>query len=187
MPDARGILSNENGFVLGASILMSAILILAGVLALWTSTTEMHVVRNENELTLEFYNAEGGVIDALENYNAVTTDLGGNPVDSPLRWLTDAFLSAPQTTASDIVQSVQADGSPAARVEVRCIEDTGTAVAGLSAAANTLPLQRHISAPPAGSGFSLKHFEVRRYGLTATSATGNTQVQVGAYKVFNKF
>jgi len=37
---AKRILTNENGFVLGASILISAILLLAGVLALWTSTTE---------------------------------------------------------------------------------------------------------------------------------------------------
>ena len=48
------------------------------------------------------------------------------------------------------------------------------------AAANRLPLQRHIAPPPSGSGFSLKYFEVRRYGVTATSTTGNTRVQVGA-------
>ena len=63
------IIDNENGFVLGASILVSAILIMAGVLALWTSTTEVQVVRNEGLMTREFYNAEGGVIDALVNYN----------------------------------------------------------------------------------------------------------------------
>jgi hypothetical protein len=170
------ILRNQDGFVLGASILMSAILILAGVLALWTSTTEMHVVRNENDLTLEFYNAEGGAVEALENYNTGATN-----------WLTDAFLASAPTTASNVVQSVAADGRVLARVEVRCIENTGATVAGLSAAANTLPQQRHISAPPPGSGFSLKHFEVRRYGVTATSGTGNTRVQIGAYKVFNKF
>lgn len=169
-------LRNQDGFVLGASILMSAILILAGVLALWTSTTEMHVVRNENDLTLEFYNAEGGAVEALENYNTGAT-----------RWMTDAFLSAAPATASDIVQSTRADGTLLARVEVRCIENTGAVVPGLSAAANTLPQQRHISAPPPNSGFSLKHFEVRRYGVTATSGTGNTRVQIGAYKVFNKF
>ncbi len=39
--------NNEDGFVLGGAILVSAILILAGVLALWTSTTEVQVVRNE--------------------------------------------------------------------------------------------------------------------------------------------
>jgi hypothetical protein len=63
------IINNEDGFVLGAAILVSAILILAGVLALWTSTTEVQVVRNEGLMTREFYNAEGGIIDALVNYN----------------------------------------------------------------------------------------------------------------------
>jgi len=173
---AKRIIANENGFVLGASILISAILLLAGVLALWTSNTEMHVVRNEGDLTLEFYNAEGGVIDALENYDTGT-----------MNWLTNAFLLAGETAANSTVTSKNAANESLARVEVRCIENSGTPIVGLSAAANNLPLQRHIAPPPEGSGYSLKYFEVRRYGITATSATGNTQVQVGAYKVFNKY
>jgi hypothetical protein len=174
----KRIIGNENGFVLGASILISAILLLAGVLALWTSNTEMHVVRNEGDLTLEFYNAEGGVIDALENYDTGT-----------MQWLTDAFLSAGETAANSTIYSKNAANESVAKVEVRCINDNTTAlpISGLSAAANNLPHQRHIAPPPEGSGYSLKYFEVRRYGITATSATGNTQVQVGAYKVFNKY
>jgi len=180
---AKRIIGNENGFVLGASILMSAILLLAGVLALWTSNTEMHIVRNEGDLTLEFYNAEGGVIDALEKYDAKLPD----GTDDPMTWLTNTFLLAGETAANRTVTSKNAANESLARVEVRCIENSGTPVAGLSAAANNLPRQRHIGSPPEGSGYSLKYFEVRRYGITATSATGNTQVQVGAYKVFNKF
>ena len=172
----KRIIGNENGFVLGGSILISAILLLAGVLALWTSNTEMHVVRNEGDLTLEFYNAEGGVIDALENYDTGT-----------MTWLTNAFMLAGETAAKSTVTSKNAANESLARVEVRCIENSGTPIVGLSAAANNLPRQRHIAPPPEGSGYSLKNFEVRRYGITATSATGNTQVQVGAYKVFNKY
>jgi len=37
----------------------------------------MHVVRNENDLTREFYTSEGGVIDALENYDTGATTKGG--------------------------------------------------------------------------------------------------------------
>lgn len=182
---AKRIIGNENGFVLGASILISAVLLLAGVLALWTSNTEMHVVRNEGDLTLEFYNAEGGVIDALEKYNAKLPD----GTDDPMKWLTDAFLMAGETAANSITFSKNAASESVAKVEVRCINDNTTAppISGLSAAANTLPRQRHITPPPEGSGYSLKYFEVRRYGITATSATGNTQVQIGAYKVFNKY
>jgi hypothetical protein len=48
-------LCNENGFVLGASILVSAILLLTGVLAIWTSNTEVKIVRNESQMIREFY------------------------------------------------------------------------------------------------------------------------------------
>jgi hypothetical protein len=176
MSPIRRLLANENGYVLGASILVSAVLLMAGVLALWTSTTEVQVVRNEGDLVREFYNAEAGVIDAIENYNSGTTN-----------WLTDAFLSSGPTTAAAVVTSNDPGGAPVATVEVRCVDSTGTVIGGLSNAANTLPQQNHVGPPPVGSGFSLKYFEVRRYGITATSTTGNTQVQVGTWKVFNKY
>jgi len=57
----------------------------------------------------------------------------------------------------------------------------------LSQPADTLPLQSHIAPPPEGSGYSLKYFEVRRYGITASSTDGNSRIQVGAWKVFNKY
>jgi hypothetical protein len=188
----RQILSNEDGFILGASILISAILLLAGVLALWTSTTEMYVVRNENELTREFYFSEAGVIDALENYDTGTTTQGGVGATN---WLTDQFLLDGPLVANHRFFSTDAGGNVIAEVRVRCITntalnldfDTGTESTAVDAAANSLPTQRHISAPPEGTGFSLKYFEIRRYGITATSATGNTRTQIGAYKVFNKF
>jgi hypothetical protein len=192
---AKRILTNENGFVLGASILISAILMLAGVLALWTSTTEMHVVRNEGEITREFYTSEGGVIDAMENFDTGVSTPGGV---GATYWMTDAFLLAGPTVAYHRFFSVDRDGNTVAEVKVRCVEETGTALnfdpgdinhhtAVDDAAANQLPQQRHVGPPPSGSGFSLKHFEVRRYGITATSTTGNTRVQVGAFKVFNKY
>lgn len=176
MKTLKHTIANENGFVLGASILVSALMILAGVLALWTSNTEVQAVRNESDLVREFYNAESGVIDALENYNT-----------GSVQWLTTSFLTADPTLAYSSNTSNDENGNSIAGVEVRCIEESGTAVSELSTAANTLPLQPHKGPPPSGSGYSLKYFEVRRYGITATSTDGNTQVQVGAYKVFNKF
>ena len=85
------LIKNEDGFALGGAILISAVLVLAGVLALWTSTTEVQVVRNEGLMVREFYDAEGGVIDALVNYNNGSTD-----------WLTDAFLITPQADAASV-------------------------------------------------------------------------------------
>ena len=169
------IINNEDGFVLGAAILVSAILILAGVLSLWTSNTEMQVVRNEGLMIREFYNAEGGVIDALVNYNNGATN-----------WLTNDFLMEDPEDASNTVVSNDADGQPVATIEARCVT-LNASDTDLSAQADTLPLMSHISPPPEGSGYSLKYFEVRRYGITASSTDGNSRIQVGAWKVFNKF
>ena len=79
----KRLIKNEDGFMLGASILISALLLLAGVLALWASNTEVQVVRNDGEMTREFYDAEGGAIDAVANYNSDYTN-----------WMTDSFLLA---------------------------------------------------------------------------------------------
>jgi len=176
MKSLKDIIDNQNGFVLGTAILVSAILVLAGVLAIWTSNTELKTVRNETQMTREFYNAEAGVIDALENYNS-----------GPTTWLTDAFLTADPVDANNTVSSSDEQGDVVASVEVRCIESSATPVSGLSNSANNIPRQAHIGPPPTGSGYSLKYFEVRRYAVTGTSDNGNSQIQVGAWKVFNKF
>jgi hypothetical protein len=173
---AKRTIQNEGGFVLSVSILLAAIVLIIGVVSIVTSNTEVAVVRNEGQLLREFYNAEGGVVDAVEHYNSGSTF-----------WLTDDFLTAGPTAAANTVISQNLNGQAVANVEVRCIEETGTSIASLSAAANNLPLQRHVGPPPLHSGYSLRYFEVRRYGVTATSTTGNSQIQVGVWKVFNKF
>ncbi len=171
----RQTVGNQNGFVLGTSILVSAVLILAGVFAIWMANTEMLLVRNESELIREFYNAEAGVVDAIENYNDDTVST---------HWLTNEFL-LDGDEAANIVNYNDADGKPVALVEVRCILPVEKQT-DCSDAGDNLPLQPHKGPPPPGSGYSLKYFEVRRYGITATSSNGNTQVQVGVYKIFNK-
>jgi len=169
----KNTLNNEDGMIMIVVLIILVIITLLGLSASKTAITEIQMASNERQLVEELCDAEGGLINTLEN-----------PA-----WLTDAFLSADPTTASSgqIAADFNADGIVDARVEVRCIESTGTAVAGLSDAANDLPAIPHITPPPAGSGYSLKYFEVRRYGITTTSSTGNTQVQAGVFKVFNKF
>ncbi len=87
--------------------------------------------------------------------------------------------------ATNIINYNDDEGNPVAMVEVRCILPVETPT-DCSDAGDNLPLQPHRGPPPTGSGYSLKYFEVRRYGITSTSTNGNTQVQVGVYKVFNK-
>jgi hypothetical protein len=101
--------------------------------------------------------------------------------------LTDDFLLAGPTAAGTQVTSHNQQGASVAAVEARCLEDTGAAVNALSPAANMVPQLKHVGPPPVSSGYSMKFFEARRYAVTATSNTGNTHVQVGAWKVFNKY
>jgi hypothetical protein len=166
-------IANQNGFVLGTSILISAVLILAGVFAVWMANTEMLLVRNESQMIREFYDAEAGLVGAIENYNV-----------PPTQWLTNDFLLDGDDAYSTI--SYDVDGEPVATVEVRCILETDSDTP-LTDVADQLPLQPHVGPPPVGSGYSLKYFQARRYGITATSANGNTQLQVGVYKIFNKY
>jgi hypothetical protein len=128
----KDTIDNENGFVLGASILVSAILLLTGVLAIWTSNTEVKIVRNESQMIREFYNAEAGVIDALENYNS-----------GPTNWMTNDFLTADPIDANNTVNSSDEAGNVVASVEVRCIESTATPVSGLSNSANKVPILKY--------------------------------------------
>ena len=172
---AKDTLNSENGFVLILAVLMLAVITVIGVAATRTSETESRIASNERQIANNFYNAEGALIDTLER--ATTT--WAAPA-SP--FLTDGETVASYTSSTDF----DGDGTNDATAEVRYIGDLGATIGGLSTAANDIPLVVHTGPPPPDSGYSMKHFEIRRYGVTTTSTTGNTQIQTGVYKVFNK-
>lgn len=172
---AKETINSESGFVLVLAVLMLAVITVIGVAATRTSETESRIASNERQIANEFYNAEGALIDTLER--AITTWLAPT---SP--FVTDGETVASYTSSTDF----DSDGTNDATVEVRYIGDLGATIDGLSTAANDIPLVAHIGPPPPDSGYSMKHFEIRRYGVTTTSTTGNTQIQTGVYKVFNK-
>lgn len=184
----KNTLNNEEGFILVLVLLMLAVVTVIGIAATRTSDTEMQIAANERSRVNEFYNAEGGLIDIMERS---TTDLPATWSPASVGgWMTNNFLTAGETTAAFIGRvDFDGDGVNDTTVEIRCVEGTGTPDTGgvLSAAANNFPLQSHIGPAPAGSGYSVKYFEVRRYAVTATSTSGNTQLQSGVWKVFNKF
>ncbi len=167
----KNTLNNENGMIMVVVLIILVIVTLLGLSASKTAVTEIQIATNERQLVDDLCKAEGGLINTLE---------------TPTAWMTDPFLTADPTMANFAGAVDFNGGANDATVEVRCIEGTGTPVGGLSAAANDFPVMPHTAPPPPGSGFSLKGFEIRRYGVTATS-TGNTQVQAGVFKVFNKF
>lgn len=168
----KKVVQNEEGFVLAAAILILVVITIIGIAATRTSDTEIRISSNERQIVNDFYRVEAALLDTVE---------------SSATWLTIAFLTAGETTSAYSGSvDYNSDGTNDATAEVRCIEASGTDVAGLSGNANDIPVGEHIMPPPAGSGYSMKFFEVRRFAVTTTSQQGNTRIQAGVWKVFNK-
>ena len=161
----KDTVNSESGFALVTALLILAVLTMIGIAATTTSTVELKISGNEAQSVNSFYNTEGVLINTLE---------------TPGTWLTTGFLTLGETVAS------YSGTSGDTTVEIRCIESTNTPVSGLSDGANNLPARLHRGSPPSRSGYSMKHFEVHRYGITTTSTSGNTTIQTGVWKVFNK-
>jgi len=168
--NAKIPLNSENGFAIVLCLLFMSILLIAGVLGVRKSSTELSIVRNEGQILLEFYDAEAGVVDALENFTT---------------WMTNPFLLLADLGATPAPLDYPAV-NPAATIQVRAVADPSTPLLG-GGPADDLPVMDHISPPPAGSGYSVLFFETRKYGVTSTSTNGNTLLQVSGFKVFNKF
>ncbi len=168
----KRVVQNEEGFVLAAAILILVMITIIGIAATRTSDTEIRVSANERQIVNDFYTVEAALLDTVE---------------SSATWLTIGFLTADETVAAYTGNvDYDSDGTDDATAEVRCIEASGTDVTGLSGNANDVPVGEHIMPPPAGSGYSMKYFEVRRYGITTVSQAGNTRIQAGVWKAFNK-
>jgi Tfp pilus assembly protein PilX len=170
---------NEEGSVIVLSMVLLVLLTMLGISATRTSTIEVQIASNEIHAVQNLYHAEAGEHFALE-----TSDT----------WMTDPFLTTADNLAyvnssidPSLTVDIDADGTNDVTVEIRCIEGSGSDITALTDSANDLPVQRHITPPPVGSGYSLRDYEVRRYGVTATSTSGNSKVQIGAYRIFNKF
>jgi len=172
-------MGNEEGSVIVLSMVLLVLLTILGISATRTSTIEVQIASNERQAVQNQCQAEAGNHYALEISKT---------------WMTDTFL----TTADNVAYvdssvdplltvDIDADGTNDVTIEIRCIESSGADITQLTDSANNLPARRHISSPPPGSGYSLRDYEVRRYGITAISTSGNSKVQIGAYRIFNKF
>jgi hypothetical protein len=178
------LLTNENGSVIVLALIMLVLLTLLGMAVSRTSSIGVQIASNDSRAADNLYKAESADHFAIELAQT---------------WMSDSFLIAAQTAAQavspdldndgvdDVNLDIDNDGTNDFQIEIRCVEGSGLPHTGsLSNAANDLPLMLHITIPPVGSGYSLKYFEVRKYGITGTALDGGAAVQLGAYKVFNK-
>ncbi|MGD9369211.1 MAG: pilus assembly PilX N-terminal domain-containing protein [Desulfobacteraceae bacterium] len=165
--------SNDSGYVLVITMFLLLMLTVIGIAATHTSGVEMKISGNNKRMVQAFYAAEGALIAALENSGW---------------WLGDDFLNGGERIAGWSGEvDFDGDGTRDAFVEVRCVEPSKTNIAALSRAGNSVPADRHIAPCPANSGYSARHFNIRKYAVTATDLNTGTSLQSGAWKVFSKF
>lgn len=165
--------SNEDGYVLVMTMFLLLLLTIIGIAATHTSNVEIQISGNNKKMVEDFYLSEGALITVMEN-----SDL----------WLSDDFLkgNAAAVHWSGKVD-VDGDGIEDAFVEIRCIEPSKSNIAALGRVANSIPADRHIGPPPADSGYSARHFNIRKYAVTATDLQSGINLQSGVWKVFGKY
>lgn len=165
--------NNEEGYIMVATMLILVLLTIIGVAATNTSNVEVQISSNTKKDSENFYVAESALVTAVENTGA---------------WLTTTFLGTSVTSANYTGNiDYDNDGNFDALIEIRCIEQTGSTIGGLSDAANSIPTDQHTGPPPVNSGYSIRYFEIRKYAVTSTELRNGKDVQTGIWKVFNVF
>lgn len=158
------------------NILIVVIITLFFLSAIWMvglsrTSSEFEQVGSRKASVARLYRVEQALVTAYE---------------TPSSWLTDGFLqdvSADPVTASTTTPVADPDtGRVLAQLTVRPIQNIDSA----AAQSNRLPVQVHETAPPAGSGYGLNKFVVRRFGISAASPDGKTVTQSGVWVVLNK-
>ena len=166
--------TDQKGSAIITAIMISLLILLIGMVTMDVANNETTIEGNTIRETMDFYYVDGAASEALESADNWLVNLTGSPTTS-FTSLNSTFLDR--------------NGNPTALLEARCIEPTLVTIGQLSDPANDIPPLRHTSSPPEGSGYGMKSFEIRRFAITATSSTGlgSNAIQVGAWKVFNKF
>ena len=173
------LITNEDGTVLVISLVILALLTVIGIAVTTTSSIELQIAGNQKSATESFYRAEAGLAHSAETSHIWL------PVNSPMFMVdgnNEDEAGYPADGEDDVIEDVDGDGTVDVKIEIRRIENHQVDT-HLSDEADRLPLISHKSPPP--RDYSMKYFEVRRYGITVT-AENDTRLQTGVWKVFNK-
>ena len=168
----RNRVPENHGYVLIMTMMLLLLLTVIGIAATRTTNVEVRIAGNYKKMVQAFYASEGALISTLEHHDGwFDKDFANDNADAA-SWA--GMVDFDRDTISD------------ALVEIRRIEQTPADIEGLSNAANTVPADLHISPPPPGSGYSARHFVIRKYAVTATALPSGTTLQAGVWKAFNK-
>jgi Tfp pilus assembly protein PilX len=163
----------KKGYVLVITMFLLLLLTVIGIAATRTSIVEVQISGNYRQMVQDFYACEGALVNAMERLDW---------------WLSDGFLNSDTGTANWSGKvDIDGDTIEDAMVEIRCVEPSHSEITALSTAANDVPADPHTASPPIGSGYSARHFYIRKYAITTTGLRSNTKLQAGVWKVFNKY
>lgn len=182
------LLTNERGSVVVLALIMLVLLTLLGMAVTRTSSIEVQIASNDQQAVDCLYTAESADHYAIELTNTWLTDafLIANDIDAQVI-IDDANLDIDGDGTDDANVDIDGDGTGDFQIEIRRIYSGLPHAGTLSTAANNLPGMPHISIPPIDSPYSLKKYEIRKFGITGTASNGCSIVQLGTYKAFNKF
>ena len=165
------VLNNEEGSVIVMALIILSILTIIGISSSTTSTIELQIVRNERIHQLNFYMAEGAVLEAAERLNLLDSIADYNdlmPLTSTLPWINDTTSVFFETVAN-----WDSDGTP-----------PDNATQSLIGTANESSFAADYKGKQPGSSLKTGELSVNLYALygLAQHNTGQVIIDMGSKK-----
>lgn len=165
-PMRRTPLDNDRGMALILAIFLLLFIAIFGMVGITISNREIEGAGSQHLAEQNLYQAQAGLDESL-----LISDT----------WLTNSFLMhTPMYNAVSFTHENGLSGQHIADITARYIQD--------KQAEPNLPSQPHYTEPPAGSGYSVGKFIVRRFAVQADypdKANPKSIVLEGVWRVFN--
>lgn len=185
--------NNERGFIMGAVLLLSLLLLIIITMAIWSATNENRIVASAGNMMQEFYHTESGIVSAVNHSDLwLTSDFvtgASDTVYAKMLVYDDGNAEIYEANPSSLKGKTTNPGSGAtqvAEVQIRQItsyDEDGKPVRVRNSGggfvlweeADEYPNMPYVGASSSGSSDSFGRYFV----LTAKDVNNNSTVQIG--------
>lgn len=191
--------NNQRGFIMGAVLLLSLILLIIITMAIWSATNENRIVASTGAMIQEFYNTESGIVGATNHKDLwMTTEFLNGASDTVyirMRVFDDgnvAIFEANPSTLQGVTSNPSNTATVVAEVQIRKIDNyvNGSPVRIENSGGNFVlweeadeyPDMSHVGLSSTGNAA----LEGRYFVITAKDINNNSTVQVGLVQDFVK-
>lgn len=183
------LLTDNDGSIMIAALLMLVALSLAVFMASDNSLTNSRMMRNSRDYRNDLYRAESGISTAVELHKTTWLDSDSDLFDM------DAGNAS---ITNNNVQLNDEDGNPIAIASYQIARIENYEDSDIDSKLDDDALTRdffslgHTAPPQVGSGMSPANFEIRRYGIDSTAvprdgSNNSITIESGLSKLFNKY